>query len=68
MLTNAINFTNDGSITVIVERKDNDKRIVISIKDTGTGIHSEMLPKLFTKFATKSQTGGTGLGYLFQRV
>ena len=67
MLTNAINFTNDGSITVIVERKDNDKRIVISIKDTGTGIHSEMLPKLFTKFATKSQTGGTGLGLFISK-
>ena len=67
LLTNAINFTNDGSITVIVERKDNDKRIVISIKDTGTGIHSEMLPKLFTKFATKSQTGGTGLGLFISK-
>ena len=62
LLCNAIKFTNNGSITVIVERKDNDKNIVVSIKDTGTGIHPEMLPKLFRKFATKSQTGGTGLG------
>jgi signal transduction histidine kinase len=67
LLTNAIKFTNDGSITVIVERKDNDKHIVISIKDTGTGIHQEMLPKLFTKFATKSKTGGTGLGLFISK-
>jgi len=67
LLNNAIKFTNEGSITIIVERKkdnsDNDNEIVVSIKDTGTGIDQEILPKLFTKFATKSTTeGGTGLG------
>jgi signal transduction histidine kinase len=67
LLSNAIKFTNDGSITVIVERRDNDNNIVVSIKDTGTGIHPEMLPKLFTKFATKSQTGGTGLGLFISK-
>ena len=67
LLCNAIKFTNNGSITVIVERKDNDKNIVVSIKDTGTGIHPEMLPKLFRKFATKSQTGGTGLGLFISK-
>ena len=67
LLCNAIKFTNNGSITVIVERKGNDKNIVVSIKDTGTGIHPEMLPKLFRKFATKSQTGGTGLGLFISK-
>jgi signal transduction histidine kinase len=67
LLSNAIKFTNDGSITGIVERKYNDNNIVVSIKDTGTGIHPEMLPKLFTKFATKSQTGGTGLGLFISK-
>src|SRR5215211_2669995 len=67
LLNNAIKFTNEGSITIIVERKkdnsDNDNEIVVSIKDTGTGIDQEILPKLFTKFATKSiREGGTGLG------
>jgi signal transduction histidine kinase len=32
------------------------------VKNTGTGIDSEMLPRLFTKFASKSKIGGTGLG------
>jgi signal transduction histidine kinase len=68
LLNNAIKFTNGGSITVIVERKDNDNDIVVvSIHDTGTGIDSEMLPKLYTKFATKSETGGTGLGLFISK-
>ncbi|MGI0000318.1 MAG: ATP-binding protein, partial [Nitrososphaeraceae archaeon] len=66
LLHNAIKFTTDGSITVIVERKkdnnNNYNEILVSIKDTGTGIHPEVLPKLFTRFATKSPIAGTGLG------
>jgi two-component system, OmpR family, sensor histidine kinase VicK len=41
---------------------------VVSVKDTGAGIDSEILPRLFTKFATKSETG-TGLGlYIRKRI
>ena len=65
LLKNAIQFTNEGSITVIVQRKENE--ILVSIKDTGTGIHPEVLPKLFTKFATKTLTGGTGLGLFISK-
>jgi signal transduction histidine kinase len=46
-------------ITVTTERKDN--QVTVSIKDTGAGIHPEILPRLFTKFASKS-FAGTGLG------
>jgi signal transduction histidine kinase len=68
LLNNAIKFTNEGSITVIVKRKDiDDNFILVSIHDTGTGIDSEMLPKLYTKFATKSDTGGTGLGLFISK-
>jgi two-component system sensor histidine kinase VicK len=38
----------------------------VSIKDTGTGIDPRMLPRLFTKFATKSNTG-TGLGLFISK-
>src|SRR5215208_415252 len=61
LLSNAIKFTNGegGKISVIAEKKDN--QLIVSIKDRGTGIDPEILPRLFTKFATKSFEG-TGLG------
>ena len=73
LLNNAIKFTNEGNITVIVERKkdnsNNNNEIVVSIKDTGTGIDQQILPKLFTKFATKSTAeGGTGLGLFISKT
>jgi signal transduction histidine kinase len=43
------------------EQKQNQQYAIITIKDTGTGIHPEILPRLFSKFATKSHKG-TGLG------
>jgi two-component system sensor histidine kinase VicK len=65
LLHNAIKFTEQGIISVTVERKkkheDEDDAIVVSVKDSGSGIHPEMTPKLFSKFATKSFSG-TGLG------
>ena len=71
LLNNAFKFTNEGSITIIVERKkDNsdNNEVVVSIKDTGTGIDLEILPKLFEKFATKSKAeGGTGLGLFISK-
>ena len=37
------------------------------MKDTGQGIDPEILPNLFTKFATKSETTGTGLGLFISK-
>jgi signal transduction histidine kinase len=62
LLNNSIKFTKEGKITITIEKKDDDGEVaVISIKDTGIGIDSEMFPKLFSKFASKSYQG-TGLG------
>ncbi|MFL6473304.1 MAG: sensor histidine kinase, partial [Nitrososphaeraceae archaeon] len=70
LLHNAVKFTNDkeGTITVVVEKKEDDdeqhtnnQQIIISIKDSGKGIDPQIFPRLFTKFATRSETG-TGLG------
>jgi signal transduction histidine kinase len=70
LLDNAIKFTNedkaDGTITIMVEKKDSNY-VVVSIKDTGKGIDSEILPRLFTKFVTKSGNGGTGLGLFISK-
>jgi two-component system, OmpR family, sensor histidine kinase VicK len=65
LISNAIKFTQEGVIKVSVEVKDN-RDAVITIKDNGEGIDSEIMPRLFTKFATKSITG-TGLGLFISK-
>ena len=61
LMNNAIKFTVKGTITVTTKKEEENNEIIVSIKDTGTGIDPEIMPRLFSKFATKSQTG-TGLG------
>jgi two-component system, OmpR family, sensor histidine kinase VicK len=71
LLDNAVKFINykeESTITVHTEKEqrqqlnNNDQQqIIVSIKDTGEGIDAQIFPRLFTKFATKSETG-TGLG------
>ena len=64
LLDNAIKFSREGTITILATRKDNDA--VVSIKDCGTDIHPDIMPRLFTKFATKSDKG-TGIGLYFSK-
>ena len=70
LLSNAIKFTRDGEIFVSIDEKkeednDNDKYNVnyalVTVRDTGEGVNPEILPKLFSKFITKSFEG-IGLG------
>ena len=61
LLDNAIKFTQEGKITVSTEIDSKHNQVIVRVKDTGTGIDSDILPKLFTKFVTKSHSG-TGLG------
>jgi signal transduction histidine kinase len=67
LLNNAIKFTNkEGIIITTAEKKDT--HVVISVKDTGTGIDPEILPRLFTRFVTKSESKtGTGLGLFISK-
>ncbi len=65
LISNAIKFTQEGVIKVSVEVKDN-RDAVITVKDNGEGIDSEIMPRLFTKFATKSIMG-TGLGLFISK-
>ena len=65
LLNNAIKFIQEkGSITITTEKEDN--HILVSVKDTGSGIDSEILPQLFSKFASKSFQG-TGLGLFISK-
>jgi signal transduction histidine kinase len=40
--------------------------VIVSVRDSGAGIHPEILPRLFTKFTTKSDKG-TGLGLFISK-
>jgi signal transduction histidine kinase len=67
LLSNAIKFTKEGTITTAVVLNNNE--IIVSVNDTGSGIDSEVLPKLFTRFGTtttKFKTG-TGLGLFISK-
>jgi signal transduction histidine kinase len=67
LIHNAIKFTDSGgTITVTAERTATKNEAIVSIKDTGKGIDREILPRLFTKFASKSENG-TGLGLFLSK-
>jgi len=64
LVRNAIKFTKEGTITVSSELSDGS--VIVKVQDTGKGIDSEIMPKLFNKFASKSESG-TGLGLFISR-
>jgi signal transduction histidine kinase len=59
LINNSLKFTKSGKISVTSEK--NDSHAIVSVKDTGIGIEPEIMPKLFSKFTSKSYQG-TGLG------
>ncbi|HJT85246.1 MAG TPA: HAMP domain-containing sensor histidine kinase, partial [Nitrososphaeraceae archaeon] len=61
LINNALKFTQEGNIIISMKKITDDQLVMVSIKDTGSGIDPEIFPRLFTKFATKSDEG-TGLG------
>jgi signal transduction histidine kinase len=64
LLSNAIKFTKQGTVYISVDNEDGE--VVVSVRDTGPGIDPEIIPRLFTKFTSKSQTG-TGLGLFISK-
>jgi signal transduction histidine kinase len=65
LIGNAIKFTKQGTIFVNAAKKDKEQ-VIVSIKDSGSGIDPQIQPRLFTKFATKSHSG-TGLGLFISK-
>jgi signal transduction histidine kinase/DNA-binding response OmpR family regulator len=70
LLSNASKFTDQGRITLAVERVGAE--IVFRVRDTGIGMTPDQLGKLFQAFAqadvsTASKYGGTGLGLAISR-
>lgn len=69
LLTNAVKYTEKGTITFDISciNKNNNSTIIISVEDTGRGIKPEKIDKLFTKFERLDEDRnttleGTGLG------
>lgn len=73
--TNAIKFTEKGSVTLRVLKQEESADSILlrfEVVDTGIGIHPETLPQLFSAFkqadnSTTRQYGGTGLGLAITR-
>jgi len=70
LLGNAVKFTAQGIITIsvqVLERHGDTVLLQISVRDTGIGIATEAVDKIFEPFvqensSTTRQFGGTGLG------
>lgn len=72
LLSNACKFTADGTITMRVNPDDTYEQVVFEIEDTGVGMSSEQLNKIFEAFtqadsSTTREFGGTGLGLTITR-
>lgn len=72
LITNAIKYTNSGSITLHASRTENG--VLFAVKDTGNGIAKNEKEKVFQKFYRSEdyrtrETSGTGLGlYVSQKL
>ena len=71
LLTNAVKYTEQGSVTLSVSARDgeaaDEKIILFSVADTGIGIEPQEIPGLFEKFARADTSSsrsveGAGLG------
>jgi signal transduction histidine kinase/CheY-like chemotaxis protein len=74
LLSNAVKFTHEGNITLEAARQnmDGSEWIVFRVTDTGIGLSSEQIVKLFQDFtqadaSTTRKFGGTGLGLVLTR-
>lgn len=71
LLSNAIKFTDAGGRVDVSCRHDGDE-LLIAVQDTGIGMTSEQLGRIFTKFYTvrhpRKQGEGTGLGLVISNM
>jgi len=68
LLSNAVKFTSEGSVTVNLDvLSEPSPQLVLTVRDTGVGIHPEGLESIFLPFKQSPEgrsvhSGGTGLG------
>ena len=66
LLANALRHT-PAEGTVAVEVQTGPQQILIRVRDTGSGIAPEDLPRIFERFQKGSDSGGSGLGLAIAR-
>jgi signal transduction histidine kinase len=64
LVNNAIKFTKEGTISIVCTQ--DEKEVVVIVRDEGKGIDPEIQSRLFSKFASKSEQG-TGLGLFISK-
>jgi signal transduction histidine kinase len=67
LISNAIKFTESGSVAITVKARADDEGLIIEVRDTGIGVPEDKINALFQKFrqvdeSTTRRFGGTGLG------
>lgn len=67
VLGNAIKFTPEGAVAVVVEASEGSPFVDVAVIDSGVGVGREKIERLFRKFSqgdtsTTRRFGGTGLG------
>lgn len=66
LISNAVRFTDEGGLTLLVQPKG--KMLEIGVRDTGAGIPPEKQAVIFERFQQgKDRRGGTGLGLTITR-
>lgn len=79
LVDNAIKNTDSGKITIITTTADPthikengnpnyEKDVIIKVRDSGTGLDSNLFSKVFSKFFTTSGRSGTGLGLFISKA
>ena len=72
LVSNAVKFTEAGSVTIGARRAAEDGWVEVRVADTGVGIESEELPRVFDRFyrgeAARGRPAGTGLGLAIARL
>jgi PAS domain S-box-containing protein len=72
LLSNAVKFTDEGAVTLNCARHDDEQRVQITVTDTGVGIPSDQLERIFEPFVQVGPSNslrhqGTGLGLAISR-
>ena len=72
LCSNALKFTQMGTVTIQVSFDQADNQLVVAVKDTGIGMSEKVLNSLFKPFSqgdlnTSDEFGGTGLGLVISK-